>query len=71
MSEGTEMNQQCIHRESCLVRREERYKAVELLREAHRLLNAQAYEREEMEDFCRRLNDHFGIPNDTVKESAP
>lgn len=38
----------------------------EMLLEAHRFLNAQAYEREEMEDFCRRLNDHLGIPNDTT-----
>lgn len=35
-----------------------------LLQEAHRFLNAQAYEREEMDDFCRRLDTHLGIESD-------
>jgi hypothetical protein len=36
-----------------------------LLREAHRFLNAQAYEEDEIEGYCKRLNDYLGIPNDS------
>lgn len=35
-----------------------------LLRESHRFLFAQAYTREEIDDFGKRLNDFLGIPND-------
>lgn len=52
--------------------REERqkYRVIKaLLLEARDFLNAQAYTEEEMEDFCGRLDDYFGIPRDT-KEST-
>lgn len=47
----------CMYREKCGDYRK-------LLWEAHRFLNAQAYTREEMDDFSKRLNTFLGIPND-------
>jgi len=64
MSDITNPLNACLHRPSCVAKRQELYAAQDLLREARQFLNAQAYTQEEMDDFCKRLDAHFGIESD-------